>query len=262
MDLGLVGKRAIVTGGTGGIGRACALELAKEKAYVCVTAPRAAPLSKVVKEIDAAGGRGLYVAEDLTSLEGCKKVVDVCVQEFGGVDILINCAGRTKNAPVLELSTDVIDDALNLKLYGQLRMAQLVLPLMRKNFWGRIVNVSGMAAADPTPGNLAASITNISIHNMTRSLADEVIQDGILVNVICPCMVDTNRQRVRYKDRAERENRSLDEVMREVGKNLPIGRMAEPQEIGRVACFLASEACSFVSGTVVYMDGGRRKGTP
>jgi len=262
MDLGLAGKRAIVTGGTGGIGRACALELAKEGAFVCVTDLLAASLSKVVKEIEAAGGRGVYVAEDLSSLEGCKKVVDACVQEFGGVDILINCAGRSKNAPILEVSTDIIDDAIKLKLYGQLRMAQLVIPFMRRNHWGRIVNVSGMAGAAPTPGNLPGSITNISIHNMTRALSDEVIQDGILVNVICPSMVDTNRQRARYKDRAEREKRSLDEVIREVGKKLPIGRMAEPEEIGRVACFLASEACSFISGTSIYMDGGHRKGTP
>ena len=262
MDLGLKGKRAIVTGGNRGIGKCCALAFAKEGARVCVTGRDQSLLDETVKEINAAGGEGYAVAADLTDAGAPKKVVDACVQKFGGVDILVNSAGAAKGADVLDLSTDFIDHALGLKLYGYLQMAQGVVPHMKKNGWGRIVNIAGGAGATPARGNLPTSFANITVLNMTRALSDAVSGDGIMVNTICPGMTNTQRARDLMQGRADKEGKNVEEVLKDVGSKLPAGRICEPEEIANVVTFLTSEACTYVFGSSVYMDGGGRRGTP
>ncbi len=262
MDFGLKGKRAIVTGGSRGIGRGCALELAREGAKVCVTARDGKLLQSVVNELYAVGGEGIFVTADLTSLDGCQKVVDDAVDKLGGVDILINSAGAARGGDVLDLDMELLSEALSLKTYGYLRMAQLVVPLMRKNGWGRIVNIAGGAGASPARGNLPTSFTNITVLNATRALSDAVSRDGILVNTICPGFTNTQRAREMLQGRADKEGKDVEDVLKELGRTLPAGRIAEPEEIARVACFLCSEANSYMFGSSVYMDGGSRRGTP
>ena len=152
MDLGLSGKRAIVTGGNRGIGRCCALALAREGARVCITARDRSLLDQAVGEINEAGGEGYAVSADLTTLEACRRVVDESAEQFGGVDVLVNCAGAARAHDILDLPTELIDDALGLKSYSYLRMSQLVIPHMKRNGWGRIVNIAGSAGASPGPG--------------------------------------------------------------------------------------------------------------
>ncbi len=262
MELGLNGKRAIVTGGSGGIGCASALELAREGAKVCVTARDERLLESVVNDLNTEGGEGMFVSADLTSIDGCKRVVDAAVEKFGGVDILINTAGAAQGTDVLDIDTKLLSEALGLKTYGYLRMAQLVIPHMKKNGWGRIVNIAGGAGASPARGNLPTSFANITVLNTTRSLSDAVSGEGILVNAICPGTTNTQRTRDRLKARADKEGKSVDDLLKEEGRKVPAGRVAEPDEIARVACFLCSEANSYIFGSSIYMDGGSRRGTP
>ena len=262
MDLGLEGKRAIVTGGNRGIGRCCALALAREGARICVTARDRSLLDKTVGEISDTGGEGYAVAADLTTPEACRQVVDEAVKQFGGVDILVNCAGAAKGNDILELSTEMIDDALGLKSYSYLRMSQLVIPHMKQKGWGRIINIAGSAGASPARGNIPTSLANITILNMTRALSDAVSGDGILVNAICPGITNTQRARDLQQARAEEEDRDVEEILKALGNGLPAGRIAEPEEIADVAAFLASDVCSYMFGSSLYMDGGDRRSTP
>lgn len=262
MDLGLKGKRAIVTGGNRGIGRCCALALARGGARICVTARDRSLLDKTVGEISDTGGEGYAVAADLTTPEACGHVVDEAVRQFGGVDILVNCAGAAKGNDILELSTEMIDDALGLKSYSYLRMSQLVIPHMKQNGWGRIINIAGSAGASPARGNIPTSLANITILNMTRALSDAVSGDGILVNAICPGITNTQRARDLQQARAEEEGRDVEEILKALGNGLPAGRIAEPEEIAAVAAFLASDVCSYMFGSSLYMDGGDRRSTP
>lgn len=262
MDLGLRGKRAIVTGASQGIGRACALGLAKEGAKVCVVARTRETLDAVVQEINEAGGEGHAVAVDLTLLESCKQVVRETVNVFGGVDILVNNVGAARNDDVLKLDVEQISEALQLKSYSYLRMAQLVIPDMQDNGWGRIVNVAGGAGTSPTRGNIPTGAANITILNMTRALSDAVAGDGILVNTVCPGLTNTPRARTQQGIKAKEEGRDVEEVLRELGEALPAGRMAEPEDIANTVTFLASEACSYIFGSSIYMDGGVRRSTP
>ena len=261
MNLGLNGKRAIVTGGNRGIGRCCALALAREGARICITARDEKRLNDTLKEIKNAGGDGYAVTADLTELENCVKVVDETVEEFGGVDILVNCAGAAKGGDILDLPTELIDDALSLKSYSYLRLSQLVIPHMKKNNWGRIIHIAGGAGTSPTQMNIPVSLANISILNMTRALSDAVSKEGILVNAICPGLTNTERARTMQQVRADNEGRDVEEILRELGLELPAGRLAEPEEIANVVTFLASESCSYMFGSSLYMDGGERRGT-
>ncbi len=262
MDLGVKGKRAIVTGGNRGIGRCCALALAREGVRVCVTARDQGLLDEVVSEINGVGGEGHSIAVDLMSLDGCQRVVIETVEHWDGVDILVNCAGAARGGDILELPTELIDDALNLKSYSYLRLSQLVIPHMRENGWGRIVNVAGGAGTSPTSGNLPVSLANITILNMTRALSDAVSKDGILVNTICPGLTNTQRARDVQQASADQAGKDVEELLRELGNELPAGRIAEPEEIANVVAFLASEPCSYMFGSSIYMDGGGRRGTP
>jgi NAD(P)-dependent dehydrogenase (short-subunit alcohol dehydrogenase family) len=262
MDLGIRGRKAIVTGGSRGIGRACAVELAREGVDVCIVGRDEQLLAEVAREVRALGVQALPVAADLSTSEGCKAAVAACVAAFGGVDILVNNAGAATMAPVLGLSIEAIDDALRLKTYGYLRMAQLCIPHMQANRWGRVVNIAGGAGTSPTAGNMPTSIANAGVLNITRALSDAVAKENILVNVICPGITNTDRARTLARGQAERRGVDVEEVVAEMGRSVPAQRVAEPEEVARVAVFLASEACSYVHGSSVYMDGGGRRGTP
>jgi NAD(P)-dependent dehydrogenase (short-subunit alcohol dehydrogenase family) len=262
MELGLTGKRAIVTGGSRGIGRSCAIELAREGVDVVVVGRDAALLEAVAAEVRTLGRNGVPVSADLSTAEGCASAVRACMDAFGGVDILVNNAGAATMQPILGLPIETIDDALRLKTYGYLRMAQLCIPSMQERGWGRIVNIAGGAGTSPSAGNIPTSLANAGVLNITRALSDAVSKDGILVNVICPGMTNTDRARTLARGQAERRGVDVEEVVAEMGKAVPAGRIAEPEEIARVAVFLASDACSYVHGSSVYMDGGGRRGTP
>ncbi len=262
MDLGLKGKRAIVTGGNRGIGRCCALALAREGTRVCIAARNHEHLEEVVDEINGAGGKGHAVAVDLTTLENCQKVVSETVEHFGGVDILVNCAGAARGGDILDLPTQLIDDALSLKSYSYLRLSQLVIPHMKQNGWGRIINIAGGAGTSPSSGNIPVSLANIAILNMTRALSDAVSKDRILVNTICPGLTNTQRARDVQQASADEAGKDVEELLQELGNELPAGRIAEPEEIANAVVFLASEPCSYIFGSSIYMDGGGRRGTP
>ena len=262
MNLGLEGKRAIVTGGSRGIGRCCARALAQEGTRVCIVARTQSELNQVLEEINEMDGEGFAVAVDLTSQKSCQQVVHETVETFGGVDILVNNVGAAKNADILELSAKCIDDALRLKSYSYLRMAQLVIPYMKESQWGRIINIAGGAGTSPSRRNIPTGAANVTILNMTRALSDAVSIDGILVNTICPGLTNTVRARTQQNARAVFEKRDVEELLRELERELPAGRMAEPEEIANVVAFLASEICSYMFGSSIYMDGGARRGTP
>jgi 3-oxoacyl-[acyl-carrier protein] reductase len=268
MELGLNGKRALVTGASSGIGRACAVELANEGVRVCAVARDERRLTEVVTEIAAAGGEAFWVSANLSTEAGCRDAIAACATRFGGIDILVNVAGAARQAHVLtELTTELIDDALGLKLYSYLRLSQMAFPYMQAQGWGRIVNIAGAAGTGPTATNLPASFANVNILNMTRALSDVGAKDGILVNTICPGLTNTPRTREHQRIAAQRAGRIADETeieaaIEKAGRELPAGRMCEPEDVARVTAFLASEACSYVQASAIYMDGGARRATP
>ncbi len=256
MDLNLRGKNAIITGGSRGIGRCCAIALAREGVRVCLTARSQDLLDEVVQSIKATGGTGHAVPADLLLLKDCRKVIRETIITLGGIDILVNCAGAARGGDILTLPKEQIDQGLNLKLHGYLRMSQLAIPYMKATQWGRIINIAGGAGTNPNRQNIPISLANIGVLNCTRALSDAVSGDGILVNAICPGLTNTQRARDVQRTEAAKQGRHIEELINDLGEKLPAGRIAEPEEIADVVCFLASERCSYMFGNAIYMDGG------
>jgi len=260
VDLGLTGRTALVTGASRGIGRAVAELLLAEGARVVAIGRDEERLEGLAAE--HGGGALAWAACDLRTDEGCAAAVQAAVDAFGGVDVLVNCAGAAGMANVLDVSRAEIEDALALKFHGYLRLAQLVAPHMKAKGWGRIVNVSGGAGTSPTADNLPTSLANITVHNATRALSDELAPHGVLVNLVSPGLTLTDRARTLFAARSEQVGVPADEVIEQAGASLPAGRVATPEEVARAVAFLASDACGYVFGSVLYMDGGARRATP
>ena len=259
MDLGLAGRTALVTGGSRGIGRACVEMLVAEGAQVFAIGRDTGLLEGLIA---AHSGSVAAASCDLSTDSGCEEAYSACVATFGPPAVLINCAGSAGMGNVLDLSREQIDSALRLKFHGYLRMAQLVAPAMKTAGWGRIVNVTGVAGTSPTADNLPTSLANIAIHNATRALSDELAPFGVLVNVIAPGLTLTDRARNLYAAAAAAQGTSADALIDTVAASLPAGRAAGADEVARVATFLASDACSYLFASVLYMDGGARRATP
>lgn len=259
MDLGLTGRTALVTGASRGIGRACAEALVAEGARVFAVARDEGRLATLAA---AHHGAVAWASCDLGTDEGCATAVEAALRTFGGVDVLVNCAGAATMGNVLSLRRTQIDSALELKFHGYLRMAQLVAPQMAERGWGRIVNVAGSAGTSPTADNLPTSLANIAVHNATRALSDELAPFGVLVNVVSPGLTLTDRARTLFSAQAEQGGDTVEELIAGAASSLPAGRAAEPEEVARAVCFLSSDACSYVYGSVLYMDGGARRATP
>ena len=262
MDLNIKDKVAIITGGSRGIGLACAIELAKEGAKIVIAAQSEKNLKNAINIIQEYTSDCIYVSADLSKEAGCKDVTDQAIHAFGTVDILINNVGAANEENVLTLNRKNIEGAANLKTYSYLTMSQLVIPYMQKKQWGRIVNIAGGAGTSPNAYNLPLSFANAAVLNMTRALSNQVSRDNILVNVICPGATNTDRARELIKGRMTSKEDNIEEAILQLGNSLPARRIAEPEEIAKMATFLSSNACTYVFGSSIYMDGGSRKATP
>jgi NAD(P)-dependent dehydrogenase (short-subunit alcohol dehydrogenase family) len=262
MDLGIRDKVAIVTGGSSGIGRECAIDLASEGVKVAFVGRDQPRLQQTLAMTREAGTEGFAITADLSNEEGCASAVEACISHYGTVDILVNVAGAAQPSSVLKMPRAAVQDGLDLKFFGYMHMAQLVAPYMQEKGWGRIVNVAGAAGTSPTTENLPTSLANITVMNLTHALSDALSPYGILVNVVCPGGVDTPRTHARYAARAEREGKPIEAVIADLGKDLPAGRIARADEVAKVVTFLCSEPCSYVFASAIYMDGGGRRATP
>jgi NAD(P)-dependent dehydrogenase (short-subunit alcohol dehydrogenase family) len=259
MDFGLTDRVALVTGGTGGIGRATVEVLAAEGARVLAVGRDPGRIAELERHPTR---RVAAVAADLSTEEGCIQAVEACRNRFGDADVLVNCAGAAGTGNVLGLTREEIDSALGLKFHGYLRMSQLVAPAMRARGWGRIVNVAGSAGTSPTATNLPTSLANIAVYNATRALSDELAESGVLVNIVSPGLTLTDRARNLMRAQVGDDDAAIDLAIERAAESLPAKRAATPDDVARAVAFLASDACRYVFASALYMEGGSRRSTP
>jgi NAD(P)-dependent dehydrogenase (short-subunit alcohol dehydrogenase family) len=261
VDLELNGKVAIVTGGSRGIGKAIAWELAKEGVNVAIVARGKEALEATAKELaQETGRRILPISADTGDDESVKVMTRQAVEEFGRMDILVNCAAKPLGrGPVPDLSQITADDLweeVNVKVMGYLRCAREAAPYMKSQGWGRIINISGMAARNS--GNTIGSIRNIGVTAMTKNLADELGPSGINVTVVYPGMTWTERMPDLITERALNENSSPEEIKKRLDQANSIKRMVDASEVAYVVAFLASPKSIAITGDVVAAGGGVR----
>src|SRR5689334_18792396 len=265
MDLGLKGKHAIVTGGSLGIGRAIARELAREGVDVAIVARKKEPLEAVAKEIAAeTGGRVIALACDVTSKEQVEAMVAQADQQLGGLHILVNSGSSPGGSATAigPIETVVDEDLLldfNTKYVGALRCARAIIPHLKKQGWGRIINVSGTNAR--TAGNLSGGARNASMVHMAKTLAVQLGRFGITVNCIHPGTTRTERTPSLLAKQAAEQGITPEEVeKRNYAPDAPRGnaicRMVDATEVAYVTTFLASDKSWAISGELVVATGG------
>ena len=257
MDLGIKDRVALVTGASRGIGRAVALALAAEGARVVACARDAGALGKLTAEI---GPGAAAVPGDLSRLAEVERVVTAARERFGRIDILVNNAGAIRAGDFLSTPDAQWTEDWSLKLLGYIRMARAVFPVMRAQGGGRIVNVVGAAARNPTPGYLAGGAANAALVNFTKGLADLGAESGILVTAVSPAATRTERWDTLQAQQAAATGKSLAEVQAQALAPYKLGRIASPEDVAGLVCFLASERAAFLTGICVTVDGGATRG--
>lgn len=261
MDLELRDKVALVTGASKGIGKAVALTLAAEGARVAVVARDGALLDKVAADCrDRSGKDAAAVTADLSRLAEIERVVHETKARLGRVDILVNNAGAIRGGDFLRIPDAQWTDDWSLKLMGYIRMARAVLPLMQAQGGGRICNIVGAAARNPGATYLTGGAANAALINFTKGLADLGAPSRILVTAVSPAATRTERWDSLMAQQAAASGRTLADLQAEAEAPYKLGRIATPEDIADMVCFLVSARASFVTGICVTVDGGSTRG--
>jgi NAD(P)-dependent dehydrogenase (short-subunit alcohol dehydrogenase family) len=258
MNLELAGKTAIVTGGSRGIGKAVARELATEGVDVAVVARSAEPLAQAAVELAEATGRRIVpIVADTASDASVKAMVEQAATALGHLDILVNCAaqpgGQAPPPKLAEITDDAFYSDVNVKVMGYLRCAREVAPYMIRQGWGRIISISGLAAR--STGSTIGSMRNVAVVAMTKNLADELGPRGINVTVVHPALTRTEKTPAVIASLAERQGISIEDAEKRMVTNL-VGRWIDARDIAYVVTFLASPKAAAINGDVIAAGGG------
>ena len=259
MDLELTGRRALVTGGSRGIGKAIALQLAREGCDVCIAARNPETLAATAAEIASATGRRIVTAVvDTAEDASVAAMVAKAAEALGGIDILVNNAAKVGGVAAPPKLAEITDEAfysdVNVKVMGYLRCAREVAPLMLEKGWGRIINISGLAAR--STGSTIGSIRNVSVAALTKNLADELGPRGINVTVVHPGITRTETTTAMFASRAEAAGVEIGEWERRMGAGNSIRRVVDASEVAYLVAFLASPKSVAVNGDAIACGGG------
>lgn len=257
MDLGLEGKIALVAGASKGLGKAVALGLAREGTHVAILSRDQARIEATARDIrDATGAQVLAIAADVTRAEDIQRAVNESVKKFGTVHILVTNAGGPPPGPFVALTDEQWQSAVNLTLMSAVRLSHAVVPLMQKQKWGRIIHMTSASVKHPIDNLMLSNSIRSAVVGLGKTQAIELAKDGILINSVLPGWTVTERVEQLMQDRAARNNISPRDAYAAIEKDIPLGRMGQPEEFAHVVVFLASERASYLNGVAVAIDGG------
>ncbi|MCC5873848.1 MAG: SDR family oxidoreductase [Gammaproteobacteria bacterium] len=255
MQVTMNGRVALITGGSQGLGYAMAKRFLESGAEVAIVARRQDVLDSARSELAAAtGGKVLAYACDVTDPEQIERTHAAVTGDLGPVDILVNNAGAASTGAFEDVTDAMWQADLDLKLFAAIRLSRLVLPGMKERRFGRIINLLATAAKAPPAHSAPTSVSRAAGLALTKVLANEGAPHNVLVNALLIGLIKS--EQVKRWWQASDGNHSLEEHTAMMGKRLPMGRMGEAEECANLACFLASEQGSYVTGCAINMDGG------
>lgn len=256
MDLQLRGKSALVLGGSKGIGKGIAAALAAEGVAVALLSRSRDALERAASEIGATGGRAVAIAADLAEWATVERAVNSAREQLGPIDILLNNSGGPPPSGVAAVTPDQWETQFRTMVLSLFRVTAMVLPEMRARKFGRILNVTSHVAVEPIPSLGISNTLRNAIHGWAKTLAIEVGRDGVTVNTLLPGVIATDRSLQLSRATAERQGITMEEVINRTAQAIPVGRLGTPEEFGAVAAFLASPLASYVTGSLIRIDGG------
>jgi len=252
MDISLSGRSAIITGASKGIGLAMATQFAASGADVALVARGREALDAGVAGIRAkAQTKVIGISADVSNAADVKRAYDEAMKAFGKLDIVVNNAGTSNTTPFEQLTDEVMQHDLDLKLFGAIRLTRLAFPQMRERRWGRVINVLNIGAKAPRAGSAPTSISRAAGLALTKVLAGEGAPHNILVNAMLVGLIESDQ----HVQRAKRTGVALDAYIANHAQHIPLGRMGKPEEFASLATLLVSDNCGFVSGTAINVDG-------
>jgi NAD(P)-dependent dehydrogenase (short-subunit alcohol dehydrogenase family) len=257
MDIRLDGRTALITGGSLGLGRAMGVAFAQAGAAVALVARRREVLEEARREIAAAAPQariGIYPC-DVRDAPGLEKAFAQAAAEVGAVDILVNNAGTSRTGAFESLTDAVWQEDFELKLFAAIRLARLALPGMKQRKWGRILNVLNTGAKAPAANGAPTHVTRAAGMALTKVLAGEGAPHNVLVNALLVGLIESDQWVQRHK--RDPAGKTFTEYAQHLGKSVPLGRMGRAEEFAALACFLASDRASYITGTAINVDGGR-----
>ncbi|MEI3607349.1 SDR family oxidoreductase [Pseudogracilibacillus sp. SE30717A] len=261
MDLGLTGKSVIVTGASQGLGKAIAIEFAREGAHVFISSRSEDKLQVAVQEIrEMTGNKEVnYAVCDMRNENQIQSLVQKVVEKQHTVDILINNAGGPPAGQFMDMSDDDWYGAFEQNLLSVVRATRKVIPYMKKQERGRIVNITSSSIKQSIDQLILSNTMRPGVLGLTKSLATEFAADNILVNTVGPGKIATDRLMELNEKAAEKSGRSIDQINEESIAEIPLGRLGEPEEFAKAVVFLASSANTYITGQALIVDGASVK---
>ncbi|MGA8115602.1 MAG: SDR family oxidoreductase [Actinocatenispora sp.] len=256
VDLGLRGKVALVLGGGGGLGTAIAMTLAAEGAKIAVADVNENALAQVSSQLAAVTAEPLALKWDLGSVDDVDAHITTIEEELGPVDVLVNITGGPPPTPVSGQSRQLWSEQFRAMVLSVITITDRVMPGMRSRGWGRVITSTSSGVVTPIANLGVSNALRSSLLGWSKTLAREVARDGVTANVVVPGRVATDRITFLDRTKSEREGRTLDEVVADSTSSIPVGRYGRPQEYADAVTFLASTRASYITGSVLRVDGG------
>ena len=258
MEIDLTGRAALITGGSKGLGFAMAQRMSASGADVAIFARRPDVIAEAVKTLQTtAKAKVIGVACDVANAEDVRRGFAETIAGLGKVDILVNNAGQSMAMPFGEITDEVWQTDLDLKLFACIRLCRLAMPGMMERRWGRIINVLNLGAKAPRPGGAPTAVSRAAGMALTKVLAGEGAPHNVLVNGMLVGTIRSDQSVRRHAGLvAGGLNESYEDYVAKLGRNIPLGRLGEAEEFAALACFLASEQGGYITGTAINVDGG------